>query len=448
MKTTGFRSSVLYLLLFGFIGGMAYLVISVLFSGESYINQPYNGHIFAADTTVVTGNIVDRNGVVLAESENGIRVYNENESIRKSLLHTVGDSSGFIGTSVQSSLRSDLIGYNFITGLNNIPSFTGDSSNDIKLTIDSSLNATAYNALAGKNGAILVSNYETGEILAKVSAPGYDPMNIPSDLLENEMYEGVFLDNTISSSYTPGSVFKLVTAASAIENIENAENLVFNCQQTLNVDGSVVTCLGYHGDIDMTQALGVSCNIYFAHLAQMLSADTLQQTAEEMGFNKAFSLPDFTTAESSINLIGASDLELSWASVGQHTVTMNPMNMLMIVHAIANDGEAVSPRITEQGLFDAIGGNTTKLLDKETANSLEEMMRVTVRDYYGDYLFPNLEFCAKTGTAEVGGQNPNSWFVGFSSNPDKPYAVVIVVEEGGSGIGTAGNIASALMSML
>ena len=217
MNTTGFRSFVLYILLFAFLGGLVYFLASLVLNGADWVAQPYNGHIYAEDATLSAGTITDRDGMILASTEDGARTYAESESVRRSLLHTVGDSSGYIGTSVQATHRSQLIGWNLFTGLNDTI-FSGLGT-DIRLTIDADANAAAYDAFGGHDGAAFIYNYETGEVLVKISAPTYDPMNVPEDLSENEEYEGVFVDHTLSSSYTPGSIFKLVTAAAAMETM-------------------------------------------------------------------------------------------------------------------------------------------------------------------------------------------------------------------------------------
>ena len=117
MKTTGFRSFVLYILLFAFCGGFVWFLINLALNGSTWATQPYNGHIYGDDTAVSAGTITDRSGMVLAKTEDGSRVYAESEDIRRALLHTVGDSSGYIGTAVQAVHRSQLVGYNPITGL-------------------------------------------------------------------------------------------------------------------------------------------------------------------------------------------------------------------------------------------------------------------------------------------------------------------------------------------
>lgn len=447
MKTTGRRSVVLYILLAVFIGGLGYFLFNLVTKGEKWVVQPYNGHIYAEDATAITGKITDRNNILLAETKEGKRLYSENEDIRRAVLHTVGDSSGYIGTSVQAQLRSRLIGYNIFTGLNPTP-ISALGGNDLKLTLDANLCRSAYEALNGKKGAVLIYNYKTGEVLCKVSAPGYDPMNVPENLADDPDYKGVFVDNTLSSAFVPGSVFKLVTAACAMENSPGWQEKTYDCEGSVDIGGGTVTCLGYHGTQTMEEALGNSCNVYFALLANDLGAEKLQATGESMGFNKSFQFQDFSTAKSVLNLKKVNDLDLGWAGVGQYTVTENPMHMLVLMGAIASGGKITPPRITGTDLVKNAFADSDALLSSTVAGNLKSMMRNTVENYYGDSLFPGMEVCAKTGTAEVDGQEPTSWIIGFSDHSSTPYAFTVTVEEGGSGIGCAGNIASRLLGEL
>lgn len=446
MKTTGFRASVLYLLLAVFVSGIVYLAFSIFTNGQDWVMQAYNGYIYYGDTASNKGDILDRNNVLLAYLEDDERVYSSNESIRTALLHTVGDSSGYISTSVQSTLGATLLGYNIFTGLNQLPYEEEFFSKDITLTLDANLCAIAYEALNGYNGAVIVSNYETGEVLCKVSTPSYDPMDIPSDLLTNSDYDGVFLDNTISSTYTPGSIFKLVVAACAIEN--DMEDYVCTCSGSLSVDGSTVTCLGTHGETDLESGLGNSCNIYFASLALELGSEKLQETAEQLGFNVSFSFSDFSSTASKIDLTTASDIELAWAGVGQYTLQVNATHMLVLMQAIANGGVSTQLNLTDQTIFEISSSGDIELMSASTANALKSYMEINVDEYYSKSSFVEWDICAKTGTGEVDGQNPNSWIVGFSSNPDTPYAFSIVVEDSGYGMAYAGAIAEKILAEL
>ena len=145
-----------------------------------------------------SGAIYDRNGVLLYDGQT--KSYAENQATRVSTLHLVGDQN--FGTSLRSVLASRLTGYNLVTG-------TSLGSHDVTLTIDAALNETAYAALNGRKGVVAVYDYTTGDLLCEVSSPSYDPNNPPSDINENPAYEGVYLNRFFSSTYPPGSVFKL-----------------------------------------------------------------------------------------------------------------------------------------------------------------------------------------------------------------------------------------------
>ena len=448
MRTTGFRSMVLYLLLACFVGGVVYLGVNLFLHGGQWAMQPYNGHISSS-----LGNISDRNGNVLATSTEEGRTYSDSETVRRALLHTVGDPYGYISTSVEYTMRDKLTGYNLITGLND--TIFNRMGSDIALTVDQNACAAAYNALGGKNGAVLVYNYQTGEILVKVSAPGFDPAYIPEDLETNEAYNGVYLDNTLSSSFTPGSIFKIVTAAAAMEQWPDTwSQWTHTCTGSENIGGSDVTCLygAAHGDQDMFSAMGNSCNVFFASLATEIGAQALQAKAEEMGFGREFSLGSVPTAQSEIDLSAANQNQLAWAGVGQYTVLSNPYHMMVLMGAIANGGEYVQPRLTQESqLFSGLlPGEDRTLVTAAEAQNLTQLLRGDVENYYGDWLFPTgMNVCAKTGTGEVGeGKAPNCWMVGFCDSVDYPYAFAILVEEGTGGIESAGSVASAVMNAL
>ena len=452
MRTTGFRSMVLYILLAAFLGGLGYLLVNLFLNGGKWAMQPYNGHISGETSTVKLGDITDRDGSLLATTQDGTRLYSQDETVRRALLHTVGDPYGYISTSIQSTMSSKLSGYNIVTGLNN--TFFNRLGSDIALTVDQDACAAAYNALGGKNGGVIVYNYQTGDILCKVSTPTFDPENIPEDLETNDAYKGAYLDNTLSSSFTPGSIFKIVTAAAAMERWPDSwSTITYSCSGSVELAGSDITCLhgNAHGTQDMAAALGNSCNVYFAQLANDLGAEALQAKAKEMGFNVSFDLNGISTMESTIDLAGANANQLGWAGVGQYTVLANPYHMMCLMGAIANGGEYVQPRLTQGAdLLGEITGGSRQLVSSGEASQLKELLRSNVEYYYGDYLFPDgMNVCAKTGTGEVGeDKGPNCWMVGFCDSTVYPYAFAVVVEDGSGGIESAGSVVSAVLSAL
>jgi peptidoglycan glycosyltransferase len=264
----------------------------------------------------------------------------------------------------------------------------------------------------------------------------------------------VYLNRVLSSSYTPGSIFKLVTSAAAIENIPDLQSRKFDCGGSMTVNGNKITCTAKHGHINFKDSLAKSCNITFAQLAMELGADKITAKANEMGFNRSFSLDGIPTSRSVYNVKAAQQQDLAWSGIGQYTDTTNPYHMMLLMGAIANGGTPVTPYIiqnitTSYGLTTQSGHTNTgtRLLQTDTADQLKTFMRYDVTSDYGDGMFPGLAVCAKTGTAEVGGgKQPNGWMIGFSSNADTPLAFAVVVEEGNYGRTSAGQIASAIMS--
>lgn len=454
MKTTGSRSLILYILGLGFLFGLGVFLYGLATQGGNWAMQPFNKHLTSGNQLSYGGEILDRNDVVLAQSANGKRVYNSDAMIRKAMLHAVGDTKGYISTGIQYNYRSELSGYNPITGL---AAPTGKSTgNNIKLTLDSSLCKLALQKLGSRNGAAAIYNYKTGEMLCMVSAPGFDPQNPPADLDTDKTgkYEGVYLNRVLSASYTPGSIFKLVTAAAAIEAFPDLDSRTWNSNGSITINGNKITDVASYGKLNFKNALAKSSNVAFSQIALELGEDKMTAKANEMGFNRSFELDGITTSKSVYNVKGAQSNELGWSGVGQYTDLTNPYHMMLLMGAIANEGTAVQPYVidhitTSFGLTTRAGKTQAgdRLLSASTAARLKTYMRYDVTNEYGDGMFPGLAVCAKTGTAEIGGgKNPNGWMVGFSSNANTPLAFAVVVENSRTGIGSAGQVASALMN--
>ena len=435
MKRILKRSTLILVFTLLFIGGASFFCVELVFNADDWANQPYNAHISGNGGLEQAGAVYDRNGTVLAKTQGTDRVYNENYSVRVGLLHTVGDNSLNISTAVQSKYRSQLTGYSLIWGLNMPQSLR--TSHDITLTVDANASAAAYDALSayGKQGACVVYNYKTGEVISSVSTYSYDPEAPPEINESNEHeYEGVYLDHVLSSSYTPGSIFKLVTAAAAIENIPDLFERTWYCEGHEDIGGAEVRCVDgeAHGTLDFYGALEHSCNIVFAELAVELGPEKMTAAAEKMGINLSYEIDDVSTAKGHYDVSKATTNELAWSGVGQYNDEVNPMQMAILCGAIANGGNSVNPTYIKSGtgdLLKMIGLNDTKsreLLKSSTASTLSQSMP--------SYTFGSLSVRAKTGTAEVGDEkSPNAWMVGFSTDEDCPLAFACVVEDAGFG---------------
>ena len=325
---------------------------------------------------------------------------------------------------------------------------------NIQLTVNSEICKTAYQALGNNRGAVFVYNYKTGEIVAKVSTPSYDPQNIP-DIEGNDEYEGVYVDRSIMATYPPGSTFKLVTASAALENMTKSEleNRTYTCTGSDTIGGNKITCYEAHGEENFEQALAHSCNCYFAQLAVDLGADKMTTQANRMGFNKSVSINDIDTAKSVYDVSKADKNQLGWSGVGQYTTLASPMTMAVISGGIANGGTPVMPYLIKQislpfGLpnIPQSGNKGTQMLSEQNAKTLSDMMRYTVEnEYYGGGF--NGEICAKTGTAEVGGgEAAHAWVTGFSRDESCPLAFAVIIENGDSGYYTALPVAAQVMN--
>lgn len=455
MKRMLRRSWLIFIVVLAFFVGLGFLIFQTIYNASEWATKPYNLHTSGAGGLSNAGDVLDRDGEVLAKTVDGERVYHEDEAVRKSLLHTVGDNSINISTALQSQkdFRSTLTGYSFLWGINLPESFKKleDGGKDITLTVDADTCKVAYNSLKNyDSGACVIYNYKTGEILCSVSVKSYDPQAPPKITEENiEEYEGVYLNNVLSSTYTPGSIFKIVTAACAIENIPDIWERTWDCNGKVEFVGNDISCDNSkaHGHINLEQAFAKSCNVVFAELAVELGQEKMTETAKALGVDSSFDINGINTKKGNYNVNKTDDNLLAWSGVGQYTDEVNPMQMAILCGAIANEGEANIPYLIKKGMF-----ATTKqesLLSKETADSLKDLMRYAVENSYGTSMFGDLTVCAKTGTAETSKgdkEENNGWMVGFSTDEDCPLAFACVVSGTENyGYGTAGQVAKEAM---
>ena len=174
--------------------------------------------------------------------------------------------------------------------------FGAERGSDLYLTLDARYNYEAYRALGGHAGTVAVYNYKPGEILCMVSAPSYDPLNVPKILEENDRYKGAYLNRFLSSAFVPGSVFKTVTLPAALETLPDAETRTWNCTGSVQIGDETITCSGVHGEQTLKEAFAHSCNAAFAQIAEELGADTLRRYTEKAGLTSAYSVDGLPTA--------------------------------------------------------------------------------------------------------------------------------------------------------
>lgn len=414
--------------------------------GDDWAAYEGNRDVYA-NGDLAKGALYDRNGELLMKNTADGPVYNDNSSVRKALMHVTGDKDNNISTGVNRAFTDELIGYDFINGVYTL----NNEGESITMTLDADICATAINALNGRRGTVGVYNYETGEILCMVSSPTYDPAYPPSS-----PEEGTYINRFTSATFVPGSIFKLVTAAAAIENFDDAFSWTVNCTGSIDYGhGDKVTDLSVHGTVDLKKALEVSCNCYFGRLAEKLGPGQMEVYTEKAGLSKSLDINGIKTSEGTFDYPD-SGIGLAWTGIGQWHDMVNPCSMMVYMGAIANDGKAVLPYLinpsskigkkAKELSRKELGIKTDKMIDPATAASLKDMMANNVINNYGSGSFPGLDICAKSGTAEVGnGKDPNAWFTGFLKDPENPYAFVVLVENGGYGSSVAGAVANTVL---
>lgn len=441
MKKIEKRAIMCLLLAFVLLTGVGIFSYRYVAHGDDWASYEGNRDVYN-EGDLSKGKLYDTNGTLLMQNTPDGMIFNDDASVRTALMHITGDKDNNISTGANRAFTDELIGYNLINGVYSL----NNAGKDVSLTLDANICATAYEALAGRSGTVGVYNYKTGEILCMVSSPTYDPVDPPS-----EPEDGVYINRFTSATFVPGSIFKLVTAAAAIENLDDAYTWEINCTGSVSYGGEyAVTDVSAHGTVDLEKALEVSCNCYFGQLAEKLGPDLLEKYTKKAGLMSSYDIDGIKTAEGTFDFPD-SGMNLAWTGIGQWEDMINPCSMMVYMGAIANGGEATHPNIVKPTTFmgkqiDKITTKTTNMIDSTTAASLTEMMANNVVSHYGSENFPGLSLCAKSGTAEVGDyKEPHAWFAGFLNDDSNPYAFIVLVENSGYGADVAGAVANTVM---
>lgn len=446
MNRVASRAAVVILLAVLLIAGFGFFVAEYVMEAASWAVFPGSPHVYYAGN-MGSGAVTDRDGILLLNMS-GDRQYSSSEAIRKATLHWVGDQNGNISAPAVPHYSSQIVGFDLLNGLYSY----GGAGGVAELTLSAKVQTVALEAMGSYKGTVAVYNYKTGELLCAVTTPTYDPIDPPD--LNNDpegRYEGVYMNRFTQSAYTPGSIFKIVTLAAALDTLEDAENMTFTCtgEHAYGVDR--VTCESVHGTQSLKEAFCNSCNCAFAQIADLLGGQVLQKYADKLGVTQPVSFDGITTASGNYQA-PTEPVSLAWSAIGQHTDLVNPCSFMTFMGAIAGGGKGAVPYVVAEagnGLsgYTAKTAYTGRIMDKELAELLQSYMRNNVVNKYGDENFPGLTVCAKTGTAEKDGENAsNAMFAGFTLDEDYPLAFIVCVEEGGYGRTACVPIASKVLA--
>ncbi len=454
------------LLLFAILAG--FLLYWQVFDAAALVNRADNHRAYLAAAQVHRGAFLDRNGVVLASTTVDSQGVAQRTDIFKSLAATIGYHSLRVGDSgLEAAYSTYLSGQSAQQTPDDVrrrllhEPIVGD---DVHLTIDARIQAIAAQALGSGPGVAIVADPRTGAILALVSSPTIDPNQIDNPGYWESVStssDGLLLNRATQGLYPPGSTFKIVTLAAALQSGAYSLQSLFSGQpatgplvvQGFLLPASINNLPAGVTSVTLQQAFQYSDNITFANVGLKLGGARLLAYASRFGFGHSlpFDLPvvpsNVTTHPSTF---GA--LDVASSAFGQDKVLATPLQMLLVDEAIANGGTIMAPYLVSA--VTAPDGETLKSttpsavswgnapVDNTHARQVAQAMQAVVDSGSGFAArIPGVPVAAKTGTAQVQGQNPHAWFVAFAPADHPRLAVVVLKENAGEGAYVAAPIA-------
>lgn len=440
---------VFFVFLFMFVA--LYLVYFQLFKAKSLADNSHNRRLWLNEDLVKRGSIYDRNENVLAYSEKDgsgkqVRIYNYPEASAP----VTGYSSNTYGkTGIEKSYNKELLaisGENFSNFRKMV--VKNDTGNDLHLSLDQNIQNIVYNYLSAYKGSCVIMNPSTGQILAMVSTPSFNPNTLDNDwnnLIQTT--DGRLVNRATLGLYRPGSAFKIITSASILDNkIDTSYNdkgsEVIQGYEIKNYDDQIF------GNLDLRSAFVNSSNTYFANKAVNLGKDKLAKTSENFVLNKDYKF-DLDKNNSVIPFKDLNEADLAMTGFGYGKTQITPLHMAMITSAIANDGIMMKPRLVDKitnkekdVVYEAENEILSKATSEDTANTIRDMMVEVVNSGTGTNAYLNwVQLAGKTGTADKADGNVDAWFVGFAPAYEPKIAFAMVIEDSQ---GTGGEVAAPL----
>ncbi len=324
----------------------------------------------------------------------------------------------------------------------------------IQLTIDHGLQEIAYSALGDQRGSVVAIRPATGEVLAMVSRPSFDP-NLFLDSEAIVTREGMLADpaeplanRSTNRTYPPGSTFKVIVTAAAIESGTAGPETLFPDPLELELPGTIEVIrnfdrqvCGSGTEVNLQTAFRRSCNTVFGALGLQLGGETLGLQAEAFGFNQdtPFEIPVLNSVFPAPSEFSNDLPALAQSAIGQRDVRATPLEMAMVAGAVANDGIIMGPMLVSR-VFDADGEVVSqtepellqRAVSPSTASIISDLMERVVASGTGTRAtVPNVRVAGKTGTAETGVGPPHVWFIGFAPVEQPTIALAVLVESGG-----------------
>lgn len=454
---------VLFVFLLCFMSTIMYITYFEIFVGPKMAVNPLNKRLWAKRNEVLRGTIYDRNKQPLTKSERSNVLTQKREYIYGEVFsHTLGYVDIRYGlTGLEKKYDNELMEYPLqLTSLLDFNKKDEKIGNSVITTLDLNLQKKTYELLGDNIGAAVAINPKTGEILAMVSKPTFNPNNLKdiwSDINSNKRRP--LLNRAVAGLYPPGSTFKTVTAVSALDNLQGVQNrtfqdngvLVFNARDRHplnNFNGEVL------GNLSLEDAFVHSSNVVFGTLGMDLGNKNLKATAEKFYFNKNIPAEGITIENSRFPELKKYEIgNIARSAIGQSTVLSTPTEMALVTAAIANNGSMMKPTLVKEVISSK--GESIKTINAESigqvtsvesAQTVKRYMREVVRRGTGRGAgLDSFEVCGKTGTADHNdncNEPPHAWFIGFAPYENPKIAVAVLIENGGQGGIISAQIAS------
>lgn len=434
----------------------AYVTYLHVYQGDFLAGHALNRRNAEAAKKIPRGQILDRHGVKIGYSEKEDDHYIRHYPYAEVFAHVIGYDSPIYGRAgIESSFNE------YLTGLSSPEYRLGPisqvwqpkSGNTLVLTFDAELQKEAYRALGQYKGAVVVIAPKTGEILALVSKPSFDPNSIDEDWRQiSSKLDSPLLNRAVQGMYPPGSIIKTMVAEAAISEKISSLKSVFICEGALKVgrDYTLPEANGKaHGKINLEEALAVSCNVTFGKIALELGSSRMAKTIERYGFQKAIG-SEFQETGSRVPDFGKlTDGELAQTGIGQGPLLTTPMRMAMLAAAYANRGAILKPYMVSRVVSPegSIGKEFSpeiwlKPVQPAISDIIGNMMETVVAEGTGTRAYiKGIRVAGKTGTAENAQGQPHAWFIGFAPANNPEVAIAVIVENAGAGGAMAAPIA-------
>ena len=418
---------------------------------QELINNDYNTRqkIFVKQNE--RGKILSRDGEELAVSEKDdsgkeVRKYPYDEVFAHAVGYVSKGKTGIEDFANYYLINSNIDLSKKVEYDNKGLKYPGDN---VITTFDVDLQRIAYNALAGRRGAVVVTNPKTGEILAMVSRPGFNPNTLLEDwdnMIKDTTGNAMLLNRVTQGQYPPGSTFKIVTTLGYLkEHPTDYGDYRFSCSGRFSSEkGGTISCYHgqKHGNVDLEMSFAKSCNSSFANIGVGLKEETFDNVLSDLMFNEELPI-DYRSKKSSAGYPeDKSAAAVMQLSIGQGKTSISPMHLNMITCAVANGGNLMKPYVISK--IESADGKEVKsykpeiyrrLMSTQESTILKGMMEKVVTSGTANKL-NGLSYTAagKTGSAEFNDQkDSHAWFTGFAPADDPQICVTIIVEEAGSG---------------